>query len=155
MIFVRINEDEREEEALRQVVEYLKEEERDYEGQGRPGGHIWESVRVLAAWLTEIGENLQVLGCQMQISAKRFRNEGVPREEWPKELTVGNARGDIRLIWIEEKKRKCSGCKHIEFLLPCDHCGREFCDYCLRFFTLTDETEPYLCPECCEKPIYD
>ena len=55
----------------------------------------------------------------------------------------------------EERKTECPHCKRVDYLEACDRCNGKFCGWCHRYFTLTDGTELYVCPSCCEEMFFD
>lgn len=122
MILVRISDNERELDALWNVLEYLSKEKQDYEEQGRPRGHIWEEVQTLAYFHSGVRGNLQALNSHLETIAKTLRREGTRQANNRWRTTVKDGDGRINLIWVAEKKKGRSNCKAVEKLIPCEDC---------------------------------
>lgn len=156
--------------ALAKVVDYLDDDRKEYQALKEcgelPRRYIGQSLEILTAYIEEVEEAMQVLDSSIEGQQKRERSEGRPFE-MPKEMTtytgssdpkqarpVLRAHFDDQDASEEPQTAECPQCKRDDYLRQCDICEGEFCDRCLWFFQLTDDTQPLLCRECRTRPIY-
>ena len=79
-------------EALEKVVAYLDDERKDYRARTENGEptrkHIGKAVKILAAYVDEIGGSLSAISSPIGDKIKRDAKEGRPCEGLPDEMAI-------------------------------------------------------------------
>lgn len=162
-------------EAIREVVAYLDDERKDYEARKENGeptrGHIWKSVKILAAYQVESGaiitEEPICTQCGDEIKRESVLDECgyCSKPHCDRCLRCWHCSDGQTKLFVcrrcyvllseaeAEPKEECPHCKRLDYLEACQRCKENYCGLCLRFVEWL-RGKPNLCPRCHEKAIF-